>query len=351
MKRKINLKRLVFSTCCLWALTLILVSCEKWTETETVKIEDPDIRTQNPELYAAYLANLKAYKNSKHKVIYGWFDNHVKTPINRGQHIENVPDSVDFVVLKSPDKLIDRELQQMDALRNEKGTKVIFGFDYDGTKLAYDLRMDELKKAGKLTGSEKDFETYLSDTLQYTLQLIDKYKYDGIIAGYRGKSTAHMTDSDKEVYSKREKIYMDLVSKWYNDNKGKVLVFEGYPQNLTDKTILASCLHIILPDLDVKGKDRLSYNILMTNVEGVPTDRFIVTASTVSLDKTDTKTGIFSDGSRALGVTAGWAAATHSGYTVSGLGIYNMNNDYFNTYKVYQYTREAIYTLNPSIIK
>lgn len=51
------------------ALTAVLLgSCSDWTDSESVDISRPSLEEQNPALYAQYLAALRAYKASEHKL-------------------------------------------------------------------------------------------------------------------------------------------------------------------------------------------------------------------------------------------------------------------------------------------
>ncbi len=342
MENRIINKTIILLFCIFAGISIS--SCSDWTDTEGMTVVDPNIKEQNPELYAKYLEDLRKYKASHHKAIYAWFDNSEKVPFNRAQHIDNVPDSIDVLVLMYPTNLVERELNEINTVRQEKGMKIMFSVDYDAIKLNYD------EMTGASQGDEvKSFELYLADTLSSSLRLIDKYDYNGILVGYKGKSMQHMTDAEKEDYTTKEKVFIGILSGWYNMNQDKLLVFEGNPQNLIDKTILKSCQHIVIPTIAITNTSAMTYNVTMACEEDVPTDRFIVTATTTSLDATDTKTGYWSDGSRAISSTAQWASASHSGYAVAGLGVYNINNDYYNTLKVYQYTRKAIDVLNPSL--
>ena len=92
------LKRAIWVGCSIVALS----ACSEWTETESIVLEENGVNQQNPAAYAKYLENLANYKKSDHKVTYGWFDNSEKTPYTRGQHLADVPDSLDAVVLNTP---------------------------------------------------------------------------------------------------------------------------------------------------------------------------------------------------------------------------------------------------------
>lgn len=68
---------------------------------------------------------------------YVWFDNNnAKTPASRGEHINVVPDSVDVISLLHPDNLNERELKEIDEVR-ERGTKVIYTISFSNIEVLY----------------------------------------------------------------------------------------------------------------------------------------------------------------------------------------------------------------------
>ncbi len=348
MKNRIRIQIIVSIWC--MAICLALVSCDDWTEPETLPVENPDMEKQNPELYAKYLESLRTYKSAHHKVVYAWFDNREKVPFNRAQHISNLPDSVDYAVLMYPDELVERELKEMDNIRIKKAMKVLFSVSYDALKLTYDEKVKAHQEAEDKTTDPGSFLDYLMPILQKNIQLIDKYGYDGMVMSFNGKSTLHMGKEEKNQYLSDTNAFIGIIQAWSERITDKWLVFEGKPQNLLDKTILNACKHIILfGTIDATNSGKLDYEILSALTNGVPIDRFIVGAKTHSLDQADVKTGYWADGSRAVVSSALWAAATYSGYTVAGLAVYDISNDYYNTKQVYQYTRQAINIMNPSL--
>lgn len=337
------------------ATTLSFASCSEWTEMESIEVVQPNIENQNPKLYAQYLEQLRNYKKTNHKTVYAWFDNSVKVPYNRSQHITEIPDSVDVVALMYPENLVNREVEEIANIRERKGTKVIYSIDYDAMKLIYDTRLADQKaaiKGGQVIDPSNvmpDFITFMVDSLGHSLSLADKYNFDGISVSYLGKATIHLTDQEYKEYIETQNVFVGMVKSWIERHSTKLFVFEGNPQNLLDKSILSYSKNILLPTLSAKNEYDLEYCISLAKVEGVPTDRFGIKASTTSLDDADKKTGYFSDGSRALPVTSKWAISAHNNYSVNGFGILNVNNDYYNLSLVYKNVRNAITTLNPSI--
>ena len=76
------------------------------------------------------------YKKSEHTLVYTWFDNSEKAPYSRAHHITDLPDSIDIVSLMYPDNLATWELEDMESVRENKATKVIYSIDFESSFLA-----------------------------------------------------------------------------------------------------------------------------------------------------------------------------------------------------------------------
>jgi len=336
-----NMNKILILLLSLIAGGFLFTSCSDWTEDESV-----DIKVPVSPAYAKYLESLRTYKSSNHKQVYAWFDNSEKVPYSRGQHMSDVPDSIDFVVLMYPESLATFELEDMQTLQNDKGTKIVYSVSYDVILKTYEQMVkDELAQNESYVAPE--FIPYMKKNVQSLLNLSETYNYDGIIVSYRGLSTIYMTEKEKETYSENQQAFLSQVSTWYSSNSSKMIVFEGSPQFLEDKSLLASCKHIILNTLTIDNATELSVLVSEAMVTGVPTDRFIVAANATSIDTSDKKTGYYGD-DRAIIEAAYWVTETADGYTKAGLGIYNIQNDYYNIAKVYQYAKESINIMNPA---
>lgn len=323
--------------------SVALTSCSDWNDDESLTINTPN----DPE-YPAYLENLRAYKNSDHKYIYGWFDNSVKTPSSRAHHMSDVPDSIDVVVLKTPANLATFEVEDLKYLQETKGTKVTYAVDYDQIQSAYkQLVKSETEKNEAYV--PQAFSDYLKHNVDSLLAISSTQNFDGIIVGYLGQSTIYMSEAEKTEYLANQSVFFGAVESWLSANSGKMISYMGTPQFLNDKSILAKCKHIILNTSDVVSEDQLGLAALQAIVADVPTDRFIVFASTPSLDTTDKKTGYYGT-MRAITEAAYWVTEDASSYKKAGLAIGNIQNDYYNAEKRYEYVRESINIITPAPI-
>lgn len=320
------------------AMTL-LASC---TDVESIELNRPGLDEESPELYAKYLQNLNEYKSSEsHKVTYAWFDNSVKTPYSRGQHISDVPDSLDVVSVMHPADLAEFEIKDMAAVR-AKGTKVVYTISFDNIRKEYADKVVE----GVETGT---FAAYLQAELDRLLGY--EASFDGIIVEYKGKNPIYMSNEAKAEAKAEQDLFFAAIMKWKGSHADKMLTFQGYPENLMGQTVLSECRHIILVTDKLEDVQQLSLVVRKAMIsKEVPTDRFVVAVSTVSMDATDGKTGYFGE-KRAMKEAAYWVTESSSDYTRAGIAIYNIQYDYYNADAIYPCVKEAINIMNPAPIK
>ena len=330
----------------LFAANLAFISCDDWTDVESIDIKQPNIEEQNPELYTKYLENLHQYKESNHKQIYAWFNNSEKSPFSLAHHLKSLPDSIDAVSLNYPDNLSDWEIKEISDIQAKKGIKVIYDIDFDSIKIAYNRQ----QKVAVLETEPvaKEFEDFLMDSLQTALKLSQKYKYDGVCIGYTGKESTHMTETEKNEYIQNEILFMGIINDWQSRNSDKIMSFKGKTQNLYEKKFLKEYDIIFALGTEATNKDMLTYEYSLATGEGVPENCVGIIVSTPSLDSSDKITGYLGS-DLAIDKVAEWAAVPQGGQQVAGVGIYNVSNDYFYTDNDYKYTRKVIFTLNPSV--
>ena len=326
-------------------LLFVTTSCNDWTAVESLKIIEPDIQTQNPELYAEYLAGLKQYKASEHKAVYVWFDNSEKIPAGRAHHLISLPDSIDVVALMYPDNLAGWELKEMDEIREQKGTKVIYSIDFEKIKAAYNAKL-ELAPENEPVSVE--FMDFCTESLEHALSLVKKYNYDGICIGYMGKSMLHMGKIEKAEYMENEKLFVGIMQDWCRRNADKHIIFEGNPQNVMDKSLFDHCQLIMVSGKTATSEERLTYRFLLAADEA-PQDRLGMTVSAISLDDPNKITGYFGNGDLAMNGLANWAQSSYNGVDVKGVGIHNVSTDYYSASGIYNHTRNIISSINPPL--
>lgn len=360
------------------AMTLFLFAgCSEWTEPESVKINVPTLESQNPELYAQYLQSLRDYRSSEHKVMVTKYDNKATAPVGQAEHLNALPDSVDYVILMNPDELSDAVVSEMSEIREEKGTMTLYTVSYDTIEDEYAAYLDEWNAAhvpeggetgtpegesetGEDTPSEpqeqpENFADFLGDRTDRLLSLTDKYGYDGINVAYTGIFPGSLQDEAKSELLAHQTVFFDKIKAWQSSHTDKLMFFEGMPINiLYDLSFLNDCRYIIVDAIDAVNKEELTMNVYMTVTTGVPTDRMVIGVTTPSLtDPTDDR-GLFSatdasgEAVRAVSGAAEWVCEQSGSFVRAGICVENAQNDYYNITKSYKYIREAIQTMNPS---
>ena len=339
------IKYIAYSTVC--AVALLMSSCD--TDVEPVDINQPGIEHQNPELYQRYLASIRAYKASNHKMMMVWFDNSQAVPFTQAQHINAIPDSVDYVVLTQPSMMTKLLLQETDEVRNQKGMKVVFQISCDDIKAAYEAQKKAFIAKNENAGKKfRDFNGFLVDSVNTQLHLVDKYNYDGVIMGFNAKLTSYLNDQEKAEAIALENVFLGISKDWKARHPNKELIMMGRPQHVADKSLLEQARYLIIPSQDEKSVSGVDYLIRKAAVEGVPTDKFIIMANNKSIDQTDTKTGYWGKTLAMHGI-AKFVAADHIGYTCAGMGLLNANVDYYNASFTYPNLRKVISTINPTV--
>ena len=188
-------------------MTLFLFAgCSEWTEPESVKINVPTLESQNPELYAQYLQSLKEYRDSEHKVMIAKFDNVPGAPAGRAEHINCLPDSVDYVILNNPDNLSMTILSEMKEIRQDKGMKTMYAVNYDAIEDEYAVYVEEWNAT-----HTPEVDEFLGERTDYYLSLCDKYGYDGIVAGYTGIFPESLQEDAKAELLASQTVFFDKI--------------------------------------------------------------------------------------------------------------------------------------------
>ena len=171
--------------------------------------------------YTKYLENLRQYKaDTEHKKVYAWFDNSEKNLFSRAQHLTDLPDSLDAVVLIHPENLVERELQEIESIRSNKNTKVIYSISFDEIKAAYNQSMESEAEAEPIA---QDFLSYMVDTLQHALSIADKY--------------SALTESRAYKKSMTPKQALTIIYQDVKDGKLHPFVFKALVNYAAEKSI------------------------------------------------------------------------------------------------------------------
>lgn len=353
------------------AAVVLMASCSDWTETESIDIKYPDLKTDAPELYEQYTQSLREYRAADHKVVIAKFDNKAAAPAGQAEHINAIPDSIDFVILQNPDGLSDAIVCEMAEVRAEKGMKVLYEISYDDIISAYKSYSEQWKAehpvAEPAEGEEETpsdpadtlvaQNTFVKDAVAEQLTFFTKYGYDGLVASFTGQNPLSVADADKPALFESQEAFLGGIREWRKANPDAVFFYEGTPHYLlnNDMSIVEGADYIIIPALSELNVYGFSYLVNQALRFGnIPSDRFVIGVTTVSMtDPGDTR-GTFidkDDSGNALTAITGaayWAAQKTSEFTKAGICISNVQNDYYNIQFVYPNVRKAISIMNPS---
>lgn len=329
---------------------LLFVSCDDWTESESLEIKTPTI---DAGLRADYIKNLKAYKTLPHKVLFVTFDNDDAVPSGQADRLSVLPDSTDFVSLDHPEAIHPVMAQEFEKLR-AKGTLVIYDVDFSTIETEWQqLAKDDASG----TKSEADALDYIVRRTEERLALCDAKGFDGVTFSYTGRSFVSLTEDERPIYTGRQNAFFEAVAAWREAHRAKHSSFIGNPQYLTGENAqrLSDCDFIVVPTDAATNESDLSVRVLAA-VDGgnIPTDRIVVTAQTTRYDDKDEIYGYFGtlddSGNRIHAIVgcARWVGAVSTSFTKAGLFVRNAKYDYYDNRLVYYDIRRAIAVMNPT---
>ena len=211
-------------------LAAAVASCTKETTPERINIQHPD--QQSPILRdTAYYQNLRAYKQTKHKLAFGWYGSWTAVGASYQSRLISAPDSMDIISIWSqwhtltPQQKADKEFVQ----------KIM------GTKVIYTIFAHEVPEQFLVDG-EVTPEGLASYAKAYAKDSMDKYQYDGIDLDYEpewggrgplvdGVSVYYQPNPDLRTYNDNMTIFVKELSKWVGpaSGTGRLLVIDGVP--------------------------------------------------------------------------------------------------------------------------
>lgn len=291
-------------------LLCALVSCDDWTDTESIDRTVQHPQDQDPELWAAYTASLRRYKESEHFIVYARLHNSPEVAGSEKDFMRGLPDSLDIVTLTNADNLSKYDIEDIPAL-HEKGTKILYRVDY-------------ASRAAEWTDA-----TALGAYLDKVVATVARHNLDGYSFTYMPQ--AGNTDTGEMVKLLVEKLGADAAG---------LLVFEGNPLFIATED-RAKIDYFVL---DTERTDNITNLKLQihnaTGLPEVPEDKLLLAAAVGSV--------ITNEEREEQAAPSGMANYVVSLGPLAGLGIYDIANDYYGTDMNYKLIRSAIQTLNPS---
>lgn len=122
-----NPKIILFSL----AAAAMLAACSDANEPEIKEVQVNGFKEQDPAGYAAYTAALREWKATGHQVSYARLDNAPAVSVSERDFLRSLPDSLDFVAMRRSADLSQFDRQDMDLVRNDFATKVLYYLEND----------------------------------------------------------------------------------------------------------------------------------------------------------------------------------------------------------------------------
>lgn len=313
MKTIIN-KLLTYSL--LLVIFVLPMACDDWNEPESVKLGINSAKDQNPELWTRYMQVLHNYKQSKHYLAYARFENAPEQSVNEGSYLRSLPDSLDIVTLSNPDKITDYDREDIPLLQ-EKSTRVLYLVDY-------------VDKAATLTDV-----TALDAWLDKAITAVNELKLDGF--AFTGHPLYSGTADELAAHKEKSRLIVSKLSAAVGQDK--LLVLEGDPA-FVDDADLDKLDYIVLNTVDLTNVTELKLQVAGVLANNLPKEKLLL-AARIGEQITDEASvkqdavALMTDRVASLG-------------PLSGLGIYNVGKDYYNSTMNYETTRMAIQLMNPS---
>ena len=333
----------------------ILAGCSDWTSPESIGIEKNSIQTSDPELYAEYCEALREYKTTDHKVVYTTYDNVSGEAANGSEKMSMLPDSLDFVQMMNLE-ISETHLSEMKQLKEKLGTRFVMRFSVSECMATYEEYVAAAEEAEGEEGEESeevvetvDFETFYADEFGKVTAKVAEYGLDGFTFAFVGKNYDGMTAEQQEEYAAAEAAALVPLKTWVAANPSKILFLEGDPQYLLDSEVVNVASYFILPTRSFRSVGELGLSGINAFTSGkLPENaKLLYAVETPSFVEEEYLVGQFVLGQQ-IPLAAEWLAKD-AAFAKSGLAIWNVQRDYFNTDgKTYPNVRAAIKTMNPN---
>ena len=270
-----------------------------------MEIHETDVngaKEQNPEQYAVYTQNLRAYKATKHAVVYARLDNAPDKATSEKFFLRSLPDSIDIVSMRNADRLTDFDREDMAMVRADYGTRVLYYVD--------------------CTLGDK-----LNAAIASAVEAVRAGTFDGVTLA-----------SSAAVDAATLKSLTDALGQ-----TPCLLVFEGTPSLLPEAQ--RSLFSYFVLDISEAADDYdIETEVLLPTGYGKTAPGHLLLAVTPEGSLTDY------NGVTRSAIAGAAHSALHMETPLGGIAIYNISDDYYDADIIYKQTRGGIQFLNPASV-
>lgn len=323
-------------------------ACSKWTQQEALEFNYVTIGEKNPALYEAYLESVRSYHATEHQVLIARFDNKAGVLSGRADHVNNLPDSVDYVVLNNYTAINETILSEVNEVRSMKGTKTLIPLDFDALVKEYALYVEGLESETEPTF--EDEIAWMGDKVNAFIGTATKLNLDGVLVSYVGKNPLGLKSGESEKVIALQEAFFGPVLTYAAS--GKLLFFQGNPNHLLlEADVLTPAKYIIVPAESVTSTEGFNFAVHMASGNNIPADKFVLGVTAFDVTDETATNGLFNGGISAIEGAARWAVAPDANFGKLGICVNHAQFDYYNIQHVYREISTAIATMNPSPLK
>lgn len=223
---------------CVSAIILMsFFACNEWNTPETLNMEDEAVRElyskrdsakwaeedkrheENEKAYQQYLENLRAYKKTKHPIMFGWFNSWQPDGVDKYAKLSLIPDSMDVVsIWGNWHSLTEEKIKELREVQ-AKGTKVVIGWII--TDIGNQI------KGGRENWPADDKEAVVAYA-KAIVDTINKYGYDGFDYDYEpsyespfkpGNQCGNLTSCSQNYGKENEILFMKTMRELLGPDK------------------------------------------------------------------------------------------------------------------------------------
>lgn len=315
--------------------------CADWITPERVITQHPD--NQSPIVRDnAYYEALRAYKQTKHKLAFGWYGSWTGNGASYQTRLASAPDSMDIISIWSqwhtltPEQMADKEYVQ-----KVKGTKVTY------TIFLHDLPTEFRCEGWPNVSYDEQQECIEAFAKAYCQDSMVKYNYDGIDLDYEpgfGGSGALTGNPAPDLFNRTVVAMGKYVGP--KSGTGRLLIIDGVPYAVRDEYVEYFDYGIVQAYssrsyTDLQSRFNNAYNV------GWKPEQYIFAENFEDHWKAGGVDHVCRDG-QSVKSLLGMALFNPTQGFGGGFGAYHMEYEYSHADKPYKFMREAIQAANPA---
>ena len=341
---------------CIGAIVLLgIFSCDEWNTPEALNMEEQAVKDlyskrdsakwaeeekrheENEKAYQQYLENLRAYKKTKHPIMFGWFNAWQPDGAGKYPKLSLIPDSMDVVsIWGNWHSLTEEKIKELRAVQ-AKGTKVVIGWIIEdiGDQIIW----------GRENWPQNDEEAIVAYA-KAIVDTINKYGYDGFDYDYEpsyaspfkpGNHCGNLTSCSQNYGKEKEILFMKTMRQLLGPDK--LLHLNGSIDWLDPRAVQYFDRFVV----QSYNSNASTFNIWLSSIK--------------SRLNVDPEQIVFCESfENSVAAKRSLFPSTYAGYVASkegqigGIGVYHINEDAKED-NTYINIRTAISVMNPPVSK